>query len=401
MSKDSKQYGLILSKKPQLSAPKAGNIFGDDDDSEKEDGVNWVKKALKAEGDKNRVKKQTKLNMQKALNQDPTIYQYDEIYDEIERKKDEVKVVEKKEAKKPKYIQNLLKAAERRKREQEHRIERMVQKEREAEGEQYADKESFVTSAYRAKLEEFKKLEEEEARMDRLEAIGDVTKQPDISGFYRQLYSQTVDNKQDNDSEDANKQLEESETRSIDEDEDINSFDGSDSFPEKNSESEAEKVNQSTIKRKNRKKLTLKSQNMRQYRKRNFETSESESDPEEDKNSKDDNDYKNDSYDSSKEPTDVNRLESLSKKARLSTENDHDDDKQKNIAKDSTEFKVSENKTDIKTQANESKSSEEKIEEPKEEKPKVSIWEKRTVGLVFEAALQRYYARKAMRLSGS
>ena len=41
-------------------------------------------------------------------------------------------------------------------------MERKVQKERETEGDMFNDKESFVTPAYRAKLAELKKLEEEE-----------------------------------------------------------------------------------------------------------------------------------------------------------------------------------------------------------------------------------------------
>ena len=44
----------------------------------------------------------------------------------------------------------------------ERRVERKVQKERETEGDTFNDKESFVTPAYRAKLAELKKLEEEE-----------------------------------------------------------------------------------------------------------------------------------------------------------------------------------------------------------------------------------------------
>ena len=48
----------------------------------------------------------------------------------------------------PKYISNLLKFAETRKKEEERRVERQVQKEREAEGSEYADKDAFVTSAY-------------------------------------------------------------------------------------------------------------------------------------------------------------------------------------------------------------------------------------------------------------
>merc|ERR1712179_92679 len=85
-----------------------------------------------------------------------------------------------------------MKNAERQKRENERRIERQVQKDREAEGEQFADKEKFVTSAYRKKMEENAKLDEEEDRMDRIEKALDVKGQKDMSGFYRHLYRQTM-----------------------------------------------------------------------------------------------------------------------------------------------------------------------------------------------------------------
>ena len=39
-----------------------------------------------------------------------------------------------------------------------------MQKEREAEGDEFADKESFVTSSYRKKMEEMQKQEEEEKK---------------------------------------------------------------------------------------------------------------------------------------------------------------------------------------------------------------------------------------------
>merc|ERR1712241_1216518 len=79
-----------------------------------------------------------------------------------------------------------------RRKEFERRIERQVQKEREAEGEMYADKESFVTSSYRKKMEEIAEQEEEEARKARIEAALDVTKQNNLDGFYRHLYRQTM-----------------------------------------------------------------------------------------------------------------------------------------------------------------------------------------------------------------
>lgn len=60
-----------------------------------------------------------------------------------------------------KYIGNLKKVADRRKLEQDIIYERKVQREMEQEGTEYGEKDTFLTSAYRQKLEERKKLEEE------------------------------------------------------------------------------------------------------------------------------------------------------------------------------------------------------------------------------------------------
>jgi coiled-coil domain-containing protein 55 len=45
-------------------------------------------------------KKQTKFEMQRALEQDPSVYQYDEIYDKMEQKKIETKATQKDQGKK-------------------------------------------------------------------------------------------------------------------------------------------------------------------------------------------------------------------------------------------------------------------------------------------------------------
>ncbi|KAK0179796.1 hypothetical protein PV327_005514 [Microctonus hyperodae] len=390
MNTSGKQYGLIMPKKAQISAPKAGNIFGDDHDSDTEDGMDWVKKSLKAEGEKSRMKKQTKLDMQRALDEDPTIYQYDEIYDEMEKKEEQSKVEKKKEMKKPKYIHHLLKAADRRKREQEHRIERMVQKEREAEGEMFADKESFVTSAYKAKLEEFKKMEEEEERMDRLESIGDVTKQQDISGFYRQLFAQTVDAAKKND-DDNNEEIHSetlAQSSKMDEDDKSSS--------ESATSSEADTASDHEDERKNVSRITLKAKKSRQYRQRVIETSDVESEPDDNQSNKDlsENLVDNDN-------TVNEECESPKKKVKLSTEEKEESpcSKDMNNEPDADEvFKVPECGSAKKENLNENVAN---VEKPKPPEKKISIWEKRTVGPVFEAALQRYYNRKAMRMSGN
>lgn len=136
-------------------------------------------------------------NMQeKALAEDPTIFQYDELYDDMDNKREEAKETKRLEPRKAKYISRLMEHAERRKLENELRIERQVQKDREAEGEMYKDKDTYVTAAYRKKLESIRQLQEQDERDEYLEAIGDVTKQKDLDGFYRHLYEQKLGTQQ-------------------------------------------------------------------------------------------------------------------------------------------------------------------------------------------------------------
>ena len=115
------------------------------------------------------VKRQTKIDLNRALECDPTVFEYDSVYDEMksERKSVAVKKVQQKAG--PKYMNVLIKKAEERKKEQERRMERKIQKEREQEGDEFADKEAFVTSAYKEKLEEMQKAEVEEQRQKAIE----------------------------------------------------------------------------------------------------------------------------------------------------------------------------------------------------------------------------------------
>jgi coiled-coil domain-containing protein 55 len=59
---------------------------------------------LQQEYEKGVQKKQTKFEMQRALEQDPTVYQYDEIYDKMEQKKIETKAIQKDPEKKVQII---------------------------------------------------------------------------------------------------------------------------------------------------------------------------------------------------------------------------------------------------------------------------------------------------------
>lgn len=187
MSKE-KQYGLIIPKKDKGPVIKKPQIFNDNSDEEQE----TVEQTIRNEALRTLQKKQTQLEMQKALTQDPTVYEYDNIYDDLQKKKEIRKITKKKETG-PKYIESLMKSAEYRKKEYERRTERKIQKERQEEGDEFADKEEFVTTSYKKKMEEMQREEEEERKRSILEAHLDVTKQSDLSGFYRHILKETTD----------------------------------------------------------------------------------------------------------------------------------------------------------------------------------------------------------------
>ncbi|KAF2897563.1 hypothetical protein ILUMI_08612 [Ignelater luminosus] len=369
----SKQYGLIVPNKNKSLHPmgvvRPTSVFGDDSDSDSG--------SAKPTGLKTALKRQDRLLQEKAVEEDPTVYQYDELYDEMDAKRKESKLSRKDLDKKPKYINKLLATAERRKRENERRIERQVQKEREAEGEEFKDKESFVTSAYRAKLEELKKLDEEEQREEYLEAIGDVKKQGNLDGFYRHLYDQKVLY------EDKINAEEEEEKRKL----------------EIKEESEGEKTDEAE--NKDDKTNNRVNQRKRKYRKRD-ESSESEpNSPQREvernlqhlpSNIDADSDFSIDSSDTDEEG-----------EAKKTKEDEEGKDEKNVVNKEIVETKPgdkNEQKTENidDTKGNDKK---EEKEEVKVVKPKINIWKKRTVDAVFDEALKRYFERKALREAGT
>jgi coiled-coil domain-containing protein 55 len=101
-----------------------------------------------------------------AEDQDASIFDYDSFHDAKASVTEAKKAAARQEAieRKPKYINNLLDAAARRKQDQLIAREKLLQKEREAEGDEFADKEKFVTGAYKAQQEEARRLEAEEKK---------------------------------------------------------------------------------------------------------------------------------------------------------------------------------------------------------------------------------------------
>lgn len=377
-----------MPKKTQLSAPRAVNVFGNDSDQDDDDGIDRIQKSWRAESGKSQIKKQALINAERALEEDPTIFQYDEIYSEIhvdtEKKKEEKKKQE------PKYIKKLLQNAEKRKRENELRIERSVQKEREAEGDMFKDKEKFVTASYRKKLEENKKLEEEEKEEERLEAIGDVTKQVNIDGIYRHLFSQRFEispktgvlqkvdsSKKENPTETKNKANIDADDSSVND-----------------SSSDSEKTKAEALK------IVSKNRKGKQYRKRD---TRSESDEEVlDKEEKEDEELvkveKNESREKINEPKEEKEVKNKEAEKIISNHEIGESSKSGLKRKERDEEKEGQTKEEVSNSPNKRKKDEVKQKSKKPER-NVTIWIKRTVGPIFDAALQRYYDRQAAKTS--
>ncbi|KRZ72065.1 Nuclear speckle splicing regulatory protein 1 [Trichinella papuae] len=196
-----KKYGLILKKsaKAPLSASKLSVFDSSSDEEPKEASTSKAKTVAQSS-----LKLQHAVQIENALIEDPTAFQYDEVYEEMqEKRKNRKEDKEAKKDRKPKYVHSLLAAAHKRQMEFEAVEERKQQREREAEGDQFADKEVFVTGTYRRKLEELQKHNEELERKDRLDAMMDVSKQKDLSGFYRHLLADVTAESSNSTSADA------------------------------------------------------------------------------------------------------------------------------------------------------------------------------------------------------
>jgi coiled-coil domain-containing protein 55 len=206
------KFGLGSQKKTVLPArkpaqAKATSAFGPDDSDDdafqkigapdaKSKKSNKPKLPVSQYGDLS-AHRSHKKNTEKALEVDPSIYDYDAAYDAMQAKAEARKAAEREKAEegKAKYMENLLAAAEVRKRDQLRAREKVVQRERDAEGEEFADKEKFVTGAYKKQQEELRKLEEEEKRKE--EAEEERKKKMGSQVFFRNLINQQDERYQD------------------------------------------------------------------------------------------------------------------------------------------------------------------------------------------------------------
>ncbi|TIC17775.1 hypothetical protein E3Q13_02318 [Wallemia mellicola] len=161
--------------KPKEKPKKS--ILEDSDDSDTESsfkppvrssndkGGNMVAQAAQATS--SRLAKQ----LDEAKKIDESVFEYDEVFDQMQAAREAVESSRKKESatRAPKYIEGLAHAAEKRKLDRSRAEEKMIQKTREKEGDEFAGTEEFVTEGYKQTLAEIKKAEEEEEAREKKE----------------------------------------------------------------------------------------------------------------------------------------------------------------------------------------------------------------------------------------
>ena len=185
-----KNNTTTLGKMPviQKNCAAAAAFSLDDDD---EDNANGNLPAAKRKLPVLNTKGQRQI--EQALEEDPNIYEYDNVYETVSSVVQQEKRIEEKrrieresnEVRKPKYVTGLLEKSKEREKEFERVIERKIQREREQEGDLFADKEVFVTPTYKAKLVERQADLEREKLEEKREAMLNVKNQDNLNAFYR------------------------------------------------------------------------------------------------------------------------------------------------------------------------------------------------------------------------
>ncbi|KAL1557585.1 nuclear speckle splicing regulatory protein 1-like [Salvia divinorum] len=179
------KYGLQLRVKPQQkqpARPPPPKVLGFDDDDDDDN----VERDILRQAYKKKTHKDVEEQHKKVLEEDPLAFDYDGVYDQMKEKQVRLKV-EDRQDRKPRYIQGLIDKAKQREREHEIIYERKLAKERSQDEHLYADKDKFVTSAYKKKLAEQAKWIEEERLRELREQKDDVTTKADLSDFYFNL----------------------------------------------------------------------------------------------------------------------------------------------------------------------------------------------------------------------
>lgn len=224
-------YGLNITKKPAVSSShpppaKRKTIFDDDnelgdgpDDEDNAESIDTIggltsssippppSRKQRPEIAANKPFRQTSTSQhgnlssnrtalkyaKEAQTLDPSIYDYDSFYDTLHAKPATTSNQADQE-KRPKYMNSLMAAAEVRKRDQLRAKEKLLAREREAEGDEFAGKEKFVTAAYRRQQEENRRLDEEEAAREKEDEERQRREGTGMKGLYKDLLKKNEQN---------------------------------------------------------------------------------------------------------------------------------------------------------------------------------------------------------------
>ncbi|KAI0709331.1 coiled-coil domain-containing protein 55-domain containing protein [Earliella scabrosa] len=139
------------------------------------------------------LSKAAKKKLEEEKKVDSTVFEYDEVWDKMQEAKLRQKEAKEADAKerKPKYISGLLSSAATRRLDHLRAQEKMIQRERELEGDEFKDKEAFVTQAYKDQMEELRRAEEEERQREEEEKKKNRGVGTGMAHFYRKLLEES------------------------------------------------------------------------------------------------------------------------------------------------------------------------------------------------------------------
>ncbi|KAL7070132.1 hypothetical protein ACQ4LE_010360 [Meloidogyne hapla] len=175
------KFGLTIQKKPEdkqtLKPKNVASVFNTNSDEESDEKETNDEKFQRKYAVPTKLK--DKKILEKAIAEDPTIFDYDSQYEEMQKVRDQ-KIIEQKEAdkeKKPKYAHKLIETHKRRELEKLLHDERTYKKEREKEAGEFDDKEVFITGEYRKQIEERESFRKELEQLDKMDELRDVKDQ--------------------------------------------------------------------------------------------------------------------------------------------------------------------------------------------------------------------------------
>lgn len=166
-------FGAQQTEKAKAKPQLAGFFSNADDDDDAAATGESSKSVPSFARTANRVER---LQAESAIAQDPTIFAYDEVFDDMKASAKKSARQKKDEKLQPKYIKQLLANAAERKREDDLQYEKKLLREKKQELDEFGDTEKFITSSYRKQMEENKRWvaekEQRDAEIDKRSIVG-------------------------------------------------------------------------------------------------------------------------------------------------------------------------------------------------------------------------------------